>query len=726
MGASVKLTRFGVAVALALGLLGLPTAPAAAAKDLTTPLPRHALLPAVVAVSGTHILVRADLSYRVSHNSGKTWAVANVLCPDTYPDTCLGRYAETRVGRVAGGVVTTYSQELDRLDAYSLVTDASVGSPYTLSFGESIVDRVGGLVLTQTWPTNAARVHSLLNGSNRDVTLPEDSTASLLPDGSLLIRNGGATTWYRQRVDGTSTPVLTSAPSTSEVVFSGFSMAYRASTKTICVLNLDTKAKTCRTLTSKHEYLAALSSTGALTRGLTASLYWYPISKGALKSPVRLPMSAKALRGYQVAASAENSPMVVAVSAPSTKLKLFKANRSISTTAVSWATRPVVPVSLALTANAVLGGTDSRYTSSPWVRTLTKSKIKPAKKLTGPGQVAASGSRWATSGSKLRIYDRGKLTVTTGAPESDQLTFSGPYLLARPLCRKAPLETDDDCYVSAVLRTAAGKFIATSAVTEDIFGELKVVRTGDRTVKSRTVRISNFVYPSAKATDVELPDLGADGYFTDVRLWGDTVAATAWPGGSAQPYPVVINYRTGQTFTGATGQQLKAFGDGVVVSVAPHGTNIRVWDFVHNTTRTISASAGPVSLDSSRLAYVYNGKLRVTNLTGVARSAPRILGLVKKKTGTRTWTMSVDVTKATKAGRVEIRTFAGTLVRTLRVDASSTGSMRNLTWNGRTAAGKKVPVGLYVARMVVNATDGTGAVTGLYGASTALAEFTIK
>lgn len=717
-----KAIRIGLGTAMIMSLASVTLVPtAAAAKDLSARLPRQPLLPAVMAVSGSHLLVRADITYRLSHDSGKTWTVANLPCPDSDPREC---FSDGRLGRVSNGIVTSYSSQLNRVDAYSLTTNASVGTPYTFAPGESIVDQLGPLVLTQTWPSNTAQIHSLLDGSHRDVALPALSIAALLPDGSVVYSSGASEQWYRLRPDGSSTLVLSVSPSASDRMFTGNLMAY-TSAKKLCVLNLDTGATSCRTLPAKPFGPQAFNAAGVLISTTKTSYLWYPLKAGTLRAPVSYHTLVRSKGERDEQRSGESGAVVTTKSTTLTKLYLFRADGKMTTRTLSWATRPVVPRTLALTGNALLGGTDSRDSAKAWVRTVTKTTLSGAKKFPTMAQVGASGSRWATTGGKLRIYDQGRLKVTRNASESDQLAFSGPYLLARPLCRAAPLQTDDDCWVPSVLLSAAGKHITTSPVTEDIFGELRVVRTGDGTVKSRTAQITNFVHPAAAPIEITLPDLGSEGYYTDVRLWGDTVAATAWPSASAQPYPIVINYRLGQTFTGDLGQQLKALGDGYVVSVAWNGTTIHVWDFVHNTTSALAASAGPVAVAGARLAYVASGTLRVTSLSGVSTSAPRILGAVIRKTSSRTWVMDVDLTKATKAGRVEIRNQAGTLVRSLTVRSSVTGSLRKLTWNGRAANGKKVPAGLYTARLLVNAADGTGTVTDVYGAGTALAEFRI-
>jgi len=717
--------RLGAALALVASLMVLPTTGSSAAADLEVKLPTEPQPIIPLAISGSHVLVQGDNRFMISHDAGKTWTTA--AFPIAGEDSPNIETADSRVGRVANGVVA-YSSKLERLSAYSLVTNSVVGDPYLLSAGQSVIDKVGGLVLLQTWPTNEFSVHSLLDGTDRPVSVPEGSIANLLPDGSLLTRSGGATDWYHQHVDGTTTKVLSISPGTGDFKLSGNLLTFPQGTAAVCVLNIDSATKSCRKTHGKHEGVAALSSAGLLTRVFGKwTFYWYPLANGKLGSAKKVTID-PGVGGFYGQLSAENSPVYVASpTKPLSTLTVFQANGKLTRLRPTWARRAINPATLALTSTTVLGGNDSEFHTYPWVRSLTGGKIGAAKRLAGTSQVAASGARWATTGeTKLRIFDRGRLRATTVAPESSNLQFSGPYLLARPACREAPLVTDDDCNVPAVLRTAAGKPIEVPAATEDIFGELMVARTGDTTVTSRTLTVANFREPNQPTYQIQLPEVGAKGYFTDVRLWGDWVAATLWPGTGALQYPVVVNYRTGETLTSPVNARLLALGDGVTVSVLPFTGNIQIWDFAHGTIRTVPASAAAVGLDGDRLAYLGSGKLVITNLTAPAASAPRVLGLVSSKTGTGKWQLEIDVTKAVKAGRLELRNSAGEVIRTIKVSASTTGSLRGISWDGRTSTGKRAAKGTYRLRLVAVAVDGSGSVLDVNGGATAIGTLDIS
>jgi len=709
---------------LVTSLLVLPVTGSSAAADLVVKLPTEPQPMIPLAVSGSHVLVQGNNRFMISHDAGKTWTTAAFpIAGEDSPDI---ETADSRVGRVANGVVA-YSSKLERLSAYSLVTNTVVGDPYLPSAGQSVIDKVGGLVLLQTWPTNEFSVHSLLDGTDRPVSVPEGSIVNLLPDGSLLTRSGAATDWYHQHVDGTTAKVLTISPGTGDFKLSGALLAFPQGTAEVCLLKIDSATKSCRKAHGKHEGIAALSSAGLLTRVFGKwTFYWYPLANGKLGSAKKVTVD-PGIGGFYGQLSAENSPVYVASpTKPLSTLTVFQANGKLTSLRPTWAKRAINPETLALTPTAVLGGNDSESHTYPWVRSLASGKIGAARRLAGTYQVAASGARWATSGEKLRIFDQGRLMATTVPSESNGLQFSGPYLLARPACREAPLVTDDDCNVPAVLRTAAGQLITVPAATEDIFGELMVARTGDTTVASRTLTVTNFRQPNQPTYDLQLPEVGAEGYFTDVRLWGDWVAATLWPGTGALQYPVVVNYRTGETLTSPVNARLLALGDGVTVSVLPFTGNIQIWDFAHATIRTVPASAAAVGLNGARLAYLDSGKLVITNLAAPTSSAPRVLGVVSAKTGTGRWQLEIDVTKAVKAGSLELRNSAGKVIRTIKVSASTTGSLRGISWDGRTSTGKRAAKGTYSLHLIANAADSSGSVVGVDGVAATIGTLDIS
>jgi hypothetical protein len=721
-----KLIRGCLTFGLAAALVGGIPQQAAAAKDLSTPLPNEPVLLSPVAVSGSHILVQAGNTFRLSHDGGKTWSASAFPCPLAAGCPTNPVDAST-VGRIASGVMIMHTDSLSRLEAYSLATNTAVGIPYTIPNGSDVADLVGAFALLHDYLANTYTIHSLADGSDRGVTLPSTSSyPSLLDDGSLLVTQGSS--WYRLRADGSLTKVYATTAS-GERHTSGKWASY-TTTKvskpltTHCLINLDTATHSCRTSLGRYEHVVSMGSAGILTeiKG-NARFYWYPFQNGKVGA-ARVVKFAIGKGGYYRQVSSEDGPVIVGnTTSPNSILMLLKSSGKVSYLKLSWAHVPVLPSSLALTKTSVLGWFDTDFNTFSWVRNASTS-LGAQKRLSAVGAVAASGSRWAVSSTekdRVRFYDGGRLTkVATGISESSNLILSGPHLLARPLCREAPLVTDDDCSVPASLRRVDGTRLSVPATTEDIFGELMVVRTGDGTIFSRTVKVSNYVDPTQASHTVQLPDPGTGGYLTDVRIWGDWIGATVRAASDGLGYPVVVNYHTGTTLTGAVKARLLALGDGVAVSVLPHSTTLQVWNLAHNTTQIVAATSKVVALNGSRLAYGTGKKLVIKNLTGVNLSAPRVLGVVAAKTWSRSWKLAIDVTKPTKSARLEISNHAGIVVRSLKVPASSTGSLRAIRWNARNSAGKRVPAGTYTYRLIAQAVDGSGSVGSVEGGSAAI------
>jgi flagellar hook assembly protein FlgD len=79
------------------------------------------------------------------------------------------------------------------------------------------------------------------------------------------------------------------------------------------------------------------------------------------------------------------------------------------------------------------------------------------------------------------------------------------------------------------------------------------------------------------------------------------------------------------------------------------------------------------------------------------------------------WKPQFDLTKAVQAGSLEIRNDAGTLVRSIPTKASPTGSIRDVAWDGRDAAGSLVTPGTYTWNLAVSATDTSGGAVSIDG-----------
>jgi hypothetical protein len=214
------------------------------------------------------------------------------------------------------------------------------------------------------------------------------------------------------------------------------------------------------------------------------------------------------------------------------------------------------------------------------------------------------------------VYTAGKLVKTfSGSEETSGLTFAGSYLLGRPSCRKAPLQTDDDCDAPARLYTRSGTSLAVPVGTEDAHGSLLVYRGGDHTVSSTTFVVRNFRDATVAPITITLPSPGAGGYYTDVRIRGDWIGATQHLA-NGTVYPVLANYRTSTVTVGTTSGRLLELGSGIVVSALAHSTTLQVWQPATGATATIKAASSVVAVDGTRVVYVQSGRLVVARFAG--------------------------------------------------------------------------------------------------------------
>lgn len=632
-----KLVLCGTAVAVA-ALSGCESAPpvelsapapaavpaAIPAKTVSVKLPTEALPVSVLAVSGKNILVKGDATYRLSHDSGKTWVRAAFPCLN--PDGCSPD-TSWRFGRVVGGVLGNYSADVNRIDAYSLVTNAVVGSSYTVPADLTVVDLAGGLVLLTNSSTGTFVLHSLLDGTDRPMAVPAGSVNHrVLDDGSVLAGETGAgTTWVRIAPDGSTSTVFSSASGTGDVLVSGNLASFRLSAGakkpgTYCVVNVLTAAKSCHAGAARSDFQYALGSTGLLVNRYSArtqQLYWLAYSGGKLGKPKRV-ATVKAW-DFDDQYGVENAKPLVATWTDATTSLLRPKGDGVTRIRLGWATRPVYPADLALGASTIVGAVDTQSTSLTWTRSLGSTKIGSQKRLGVTGRVAASGSRIALAerdSGRIRFFNAGRLVGKANQPEASAgYTFSGGYLLSRPACRLAPPTEDDDCDSAAALYTATGAPRKTPTVTEDISGQFRVVRGGDGSIKSRTLVVSNFVRSGQPSFTVDLPDAGTDGYYTDVRLWGDWIGATQHLSGGTV-HPVVANVRTGAVLVGPDSARLLDLGAGIAVSALPHSTTLQVWQFTTGATQTVAAASTVVAVDGTRVAYLKGGKVVVATFAG--------------------------------------------------------------------------------------------------------------
>jgi hypothetical protein len=343
-------------------------------------------------------------------------------------------------------------------------------------------------------------------------------------------------------------------------------------------------------------------------------LFWLRYSDGTLRRPAEF-ASVTAWnfdRPYGVTGAA---PVVATHTADATYL-LRPRGAGAARVRLDWARRPTYPHELALGTSTILGAVDTPGHGLTWTRSLDDGRIGPQRRLGPDGQVAADGTLAALAEAdtgRLRFYRSLEPVATARAPEGGAgYSMSGGHLLLRPGCRVLPPSEDDDCESSAALWDATGRSVATPRFTEDLWGDLRVARGGDGSIRSRVLTVSAIAATAGSTTwTVELPEPGEDGYYTGVRLAGDWVGATAHRAGGG-PRPVLADYRGSAVKVGTADAVLLGIGDGLAVSRLPGGT-LQVWDLATDTTWTVAASSDVVAVAGTRLAYLAGGDLVVAD-----------------------------------------------------------------------------------------------------------------
>ncbi|MDF1489795.1 FlgD immunoglobulin-like domain containing protein [Tessaracoccus caeni] len=143
-------------------------------------------------------------------------------------------------------------------------------------------------------------------------------------------------------------------------------------------------------------------------------------------------------------------------------------------------------------------------------------------------------------------------------------------------------------------------------------------------------------------------------------------------------------------------------GDGILV----------VGDTVIDTAtgKTSKIDGWGSALDNNRVAYQVEkndrpADVRVETLDFGGKSAPRMLGVIAKTSLTSgdKWKADIDFTKPLLKGKLEIRDSKKKVIRSITLPATSDGSYRDVTWDGKDSKGKLVPAGSYT--WTVNAQD---------------------
>ena len=608
------------------------TSPSPSAPPATTPkvvrakLPTESMPVRVLAISGEHILVQGDLiegpaRHLISHDSGRTWADAAFPCADV--EGCdVVTPGNDQVGRAVDGIVIGYTYSARQLQAYSLVDNTPVGSPLTMAQADSVYDLAGGFALLYNSLTNVYTVRSLLDGTEHVMPQPDGASHRLFDDGSVLTSTDGAgTTWVRVAVDGTTTPVYSSAAGTGNVFVNGDIVWLQFSGRKaarLCMVDVVSTAGSCHVGVTKLDVLRAVGSTGALVSaylGGEVRQYWFALTDGKL---ARLKPLGALKEWYPGGTySAEKAAPLLSTWTSSATSLVRPGSTGTTTLPLDWAVRPVLPDQLALGSDTLLGTFATHSNSLSWTRPISTTGLGAQRRLAGHGQIAASGTRWALfTADRIRLYSSGSLVRSfAAATQGSSLTFAGDSLFTRPACRKAPLGTDEDCDSPETLYTSTGKRISVPPATEDANRNLLISRGGDTTVSSTTLLITDFHDPNLPPITLNLPNPGTDGYYTDIRLTGNWIATTQHLADGTM-HPVVANYRTNTIHVNTANARFLALGDDIVVSALAHTTTLQVWELTTGTTQTLAASSTIVAMDGARVAYTTDSQVAIADFAG--------------------------------------------------------------------------------------------------------------
>ena len=707
------------ATILVLGI-NVPRALAADA-DLTADLPT---VPAhyengwasVLAASGDDVLVAHEATYRWSGDGGQTWA------PIGFPGG-LTNLTDCGFWPASAGVATTDCLG-SGLAAYSVVTNAQVGSTWSDSGWEYVLDARGSRALVDA--SSAYRVVDLAPTPATVTTLqPGEVGLKLTDDGVLVASTSFICPVNCNQGDGSWTltvSVVTGSGSTTLKVITGPVADHPVS--------------------ASGDYV--YYDGGHYDADPYYRCYFHisdPTNGGCVNAGGTLPTPA--------ADTGADNPYRVGGNAIPTLERHNSDGTWTTVSTLDWAADhvdagPTQVRSLSLTPTTLLGwdhrqGGATTTDATAWTRSVGSSIGSESTIGTGVSGASsvASAARWVipTGGSSnlgADCYDNGtKVRSDTGHryEEYFPLQLSGPNLLLRYLLPNA------DQSQSVVENVTDGSRVS---VTDPvgIFGSLVLMAADD----SGRYEVKDVSGASATISG-QLNDPGND-WNNAAGIWGDWVGFTTYETTGTDDdsaAAVVHNFRTGAEKS-LSGYTLNALGDGfAVVTMQSDPYTSSVWNFATGATTTLAGS--PVlavgdgidvaAIDGDRVAYsdVSAGKLHVQTFDGLARSAPRSLGVVAAGSFTpsagQTWNVDIDLTKPVNAGQLQLMSASGSVVRSIPVAASATGSLRGITWDGKDDAGNPAPSGVYTFKLTSQASDGSGAVVAVDGTDRALGSVTV-
>lgn len=298
-------------------------------------------------------------------------------------------------------------------------------------------------------------------------------------------------------------------------------------------------------------------------------------------------------------------------------------------------------------------------------------------------------------------------TVSPASTTAGVRALSGPYARLSDEFRKLDQQ---------VVRVD-GHGYDTGLVTA-IFGSLVIEASQREPAPGRGFVLRDLARPDAEPIPLELPGIGERTYRdTDWWMWGEWVVASyeAFSG-----YPsVLFNYRTGESVELPEDSLILGLGDGWVLLGDAASTRIRLRILATGEEVPVTEDGGEVSSDGVRtLAWSGLHSAEVATIEGLPAPVPRLLGALGASTlqadGDHGWTPRFDLTAPTGAGTLTIADAEGASVASLPIAAAPGGSIRDVGWDGRDAAGDLVAPGEYTWTLEV---DGATSVDGLRPAS---------
>jgi hypothetical protein len=332
---------------------------------------------------------------------------------------------------------------------------------------------------------------------------------------------------------------------------------------------------------------------------------------------------------------------------------------------------------------------------------------------------------------EFQLLDRNVVQHTLAGPEAARVQASGPFTLL-----------DDQLF------GADGRRVLSLAAEHprgvDLFGPNVVYCT-----PAGAVRLRRLPIPALGFSLPGIGDVGSD-CAGPVAIWGSTVAWARSDGTIAvRTLPATAVRVVGEAGSGSGAVSELRLSEGALSWQAATGESPGTWVLELGSASSVPVAVdglSSVTVDDHLLAGITAlGAIELRSLPFGSSTSypPRLIGLFAPASFApggsgrgSTWTPQFDVTKPVQSVQLTItqvsrvirvgqKAAAPRLVRVLH-GTGANGSIRDLTWNGTDARGRRMPVGRYTWRLTATAADGEGALAGLDGHGTITGSITLK